>query len=56
MNVHSALQAGKQGILFTVFSISGTLLFGYLMGRWLNIDKKQAVSFRQVRQYVAGAR
>ena len=40
MNVHTALQAGKEGILFTVFSISGTLIFGYLMGRWLNIDKK----------------
>jgi uncharacterized integral membrane protein (TIGR00698 family) len=40
MNVHSALQAGEQGIVFTIFSISGTLIFGYLMGRWLNIDKK----------------
>src|SRR4051794_9106505 len=32
MNVHSALQAGKEGILFTVASITGTLVFGYLMG------------------------
>jgi uncharacterized integral membrane protein (TIGR00698 family) len=40
MNINSAVQAGKQGILFTVASISGTLIFGYLMGRWLNIDKK----------------
>lgn len=40
MNVHSAMQAGKEGILFTIASISGTLLFGYLMGRWLNIEKK----------------
>jgi uncharacterized integral membrane protein (TIGR00698 family) len=40
MNVHSALQAGKQGILFTVFSIIGTFIFGYLMGRWLGTDKK----------------
>ena len=40
MNVHSALQAGKQGILFTVFSIIGTFIFGYLMGRWLDTDKK----------------
>ena len=40
MNVHSALQAGEQGIVFTIFSISGTLIFGYFMGRWLNIDKK----------------
>jgi len=40
MNVHSALQAGKQGVMFTIVSISGTLVFGYLMGRWLNIEQK----------------
>jgi len=40
MNVHSAMQAGKEGILFTVASISCTLLFGYLMGKWLHIEKK----------------
>ena len=40
MNVQSAMQAGRQGILFTVVSITGTLLVGYLMGRWFNIDKK----------------
>jgi uncharacterized integral membrane protein (TIGR00698 family) len=40
MNVHSAMQAGKEGILFTVASISGTLIFGYFMGKWLNIEKK----------------
>lgn len=40
MNVHSAMQVGKEGILFTIASITGTLLFGYLMGRWLTIEKK----------------
>lgn len=40
MNVHSALQAGREGILFTVASITGTLVFGYFMGKWLNIEKK----------------
>ena len=40
MDVHSALQAGQQGIVFTIFSISGTLLFGYLIGKWFVIDKK----------------
>jgi uncharacterized integral membrane protein (TIGR00698 family) len=40
MNVHSALLAGKQGILFTVGSITATLIFGYFMGKWLNIEKK----------------
>ena len=40
MNVHSALQAGKQGVLFTVASITVTLIFGYFMGKWLRIEKK----------------
>jgi len=40
MNVHSALQAGKEGILFTIASISATLIFGFLMGKWLHIEKK----------------
>lgn len=40
MNIHTAMQAGKEGVLFTVASISGTLIFGYLMGKWLSIEKK----------------
>ncbi|MEO6520620.1 MAG: putative sulfate exporter family transporter [Mucilaginibacter sp.] len=40
MNVHSAMQAGKEGVLFTIASITGTLIFGKLMGKWLNIEKK----------------
>lgn len=40
MNVYSALKAGKEGILFTVVSITGTLVFGYFLGRILKIDKK----------------
>ena len=40
MNVHTAMQAGKEGVLFTIVSITGTLVFGYLMGKWLNIEKK----------------
>ena len=42
MNVHSALKAGKVGILFTVVSIIGTLFFGYMLGRILKIEKKTA--------------
>lgn len=42
MNVHSALKAGKVGILFTVVSIIGTLLFGFMLGRILKIEKKTA--------------
>lgn len=40
MNVHSALQAGKEGVLFTVATITGTLLLGTLLGWWLKTDKK----------------
>jgi uncharacterized integral membrane protein (TIGR00698 family) len=40
MNVNSALAAGKQGFLFTVVSILGTLLVGFLISKLLNIDKK----------------
>lgn len=42
MNAHSALHAGKEGILFTIASISGTLVFGYFTGKWFNIEKKTA--------------
>jgi len=42
MNIHNALQTGKQGFLFTVASIAGTLLFGILLGRFLHIEKKTA--------------
>ena len=42
MNVHSAFKAGKEGILFTVVSIVGTLVFGYLLGCVLKIEKKTA--------------
>lgn len=39
MNVHSALKAGREGILFTVVSIFGTLLLGYLLGKVFRTDK-----------------
>lgn len=40
MNVQSAVHAGKEGILFTVASIIGTLSLGLLLGRFLKIEKK----------------
>jgi len=40
MNVQNALQAGKEGLLFTVASICGTLVFGLLLGKLLKIEKK----------------
>ncbi len=40
MNVTSAMKAGKEGILFTIVSITGTLLIGFLMGKFFRIEKK----------------
>ena len=40
MNIHSALSASKEGISFTIVSITATLVFGYLLGRILKIETK----------------
>ncbi|AKD04071.1 putative sulfate exporter family transporter [Pontibacter korlensis] len=40
MNAHSALQAGREGVLLTIASIAGTLALGALLGRWLHIERK----------------
>ena len=40
MNVTSAMKAGKEGIVFTIVSIIGTLVIGFLMGKFLRIEKK----------------
>ncbi|MGI4835201.1 MAG: YeiH family protein [Janthinobacterium lividum] len=39
MNAHAAVQAGKEGILFTVVSIFGTLFLGYFVGKWLGLGR-----------------
>jgi uncharacterized integral membrane protein (TIGR00698 family) len=43
MNAASALQAGKDGFLFTVVSIAGTLTAGLLLGRWMGVEKKTSL-------------
>jgi uncharacterized integral membrane protein (TIGR00698 family) len=40
MNASSALAAGKEGFVLTIFSIFSTLIFGFLLGKWLKNDKK----------------
>jgi uncharacterized integral membrane protein (TIGR00698 family) len=40
MNLHHALEAGKEGIVLTVFSIGITLLLGWFLGVSLKVDKK----------------
>lgn len=40
MNAHNAIAAGKGGIMFTVFSIFSTLIFGYFLGKILKTEIK----------------
>jgi uncharacterized integral membrane protein (TIGR00698 family) len=40
MNANSAVSAGKEGFILTVFSIFSTLFFGFLLGKWLKTEKK----------------
>ncbi len=43
MNVHAAVKAGQEGILFTVASIFGTLILGYGLGKLFKIDRKTSL-------------
>lgn len=40
MNLHHAVEAGKEGIYFTIFTIIITLFLGWLIGKWLKVDSK----------------
>jgi uncharacterized integral membrane protein (TIGR00698 family) len=40
MNAASAVSAGKEGFLLTIFSIFSTLILGTFLGKWLKTDKK----------------
>ncbi len=40
MNLSTVVKAGKDGVLFTVTTIFGTLILGYFVGRWLKINRK----------------
>jgi len=40
MNFHHAIQAGKEGIILTVFSIASTFFVAWLLGKWLKVDSK----------------
>ena len=40
MNIFSAMQAGREGIVFTVISIISVLTIGILAGRYLKVDPK----------------
>jgi uncharacterized integral membrane protein (TIGR00698 family) len=41
MNLHSALASGKEGMEFTIISVFGTLIIGWIIGRkLLGVDKR----------------
>ena len=40
MNLGKIMQVGKEGIMFTIVSIFGTLGLGFIIGKWLSIHKK----------------
>lgn len=42
MNVHSALQVGREGLWLTIASISTVLILGYAIGRWLHMRRKMS--------------
>lgn len=39
MNLHKVIEAGRTGILFTIATIVGTLLLGFLLGRAMHISR-----------------
>ena len=40
IQANQALEAGSKGFLFTIVSILGTIILGYLVGKWAKIDSK----------------
>ncbi len=40
MNLGKIMKVGEEGVSFTIVSIFGTLLLGFLIGSWLKIHKK----------------
>lgn len=42
MNVFAAMKAGREGVLFTIASIAGVLILGYILGKIFKIGDKTA--------------
>lgn len=42
MNLQKVVEAGRTGIVFTIATIAGTLLLGWLVGRAMNIERRTA--------------
>ena len=39
MNIHEALQSGKDGMLFTIVSVSLVMILGWFLGKWVKLPK-----------------
>lgn len=42
MNLQKSLQSGADGMLFTVVSVIGVMVFGILIGKWMKINEKSS--------------
>lgn len=42
INLYDSLQAGREGIMFTVVSVAGVMVIGWLIGRWLKVSSKMS--------------
>src|SRR5438270_11637529 len=40
MNLQTVIEAGKTGVIFTIATIAGTLILGFILGRALRIDSR----------------
>lgn len=40
INLHEALKAGSEGLVFTILSVTGVMLIGCLLGRWIKLPFK----------------
>ena len=40
MSLHESLKAGSDGMLFTIISVTGVILIGWFVGKWLKVPNK----------------
>lgn len=42
MNLHESLKSGSEGMMFTVVSVIGVMVFGIMVGYWFKLNRKTA--------------
>lgn len=42
MNLHQSLQAGKEGMIFTIISVIGVMILGVFLGKLLKVNRKNS--------------